>query len=70
MNNAGAAQDDSDCFVHWIRQRYGDRLTPAELEEVKQGVAGIIAAAAALRKVELDNRDEPFSLFVPYRGED
>lgn len=49
-----------------IQQRYGARLTPAELEEVQQGVEGIARAVAALRAVKLDNGDEPCAIFVPY----
>ena len=49
-----------------IRQRYGERLTSQELEEVRQGVEGIAKAAEALRAVKLDNSDEPFSIFTPH----
>ena len=51
-----------------VRERYGDRLTPAELDEVRKGVEGVVLAARALRAVKLQNADEPFSPFVPYRG--
>jgi hypothetical protein len=44
-------------------------LTADELEEVRQGVAGISQAAAALRAVRLNNSDEPFALGIPYRQE-
>ena len=50
-----------------VRQRYGDRLTPAQLDEVRKGVEGVVLAARALRAVRLENRDEPFPPFVPYR---
>jgi hypothetical protein len=52
-----------------VKQRYGARLTPAELDEVRKGVAGMVQAAQALRSVELANSDEPFCMFVPYRKE-
>lgn len=68
MSDTNDAHRDSECVLNLIKQRYEDRLTPAELEEVKKGVDRITAAAAALRKVQLDNRDEPFSVFIPYRG--
>ena len=60
---------ESQILLDLIKQRYGARLTPAELEEVQKGVEGIAQAAAALRAVKLDNSDEPFSVFVPYRQE-
>lgn len=52
-----------------VRDRYGDRLSPEELEEVRKGVEAVVEAAEALRSVKLENRDEPFSVFKPYRRE-
>jgi len=51
-----------------VCERYGDRLTPAQLDDVKKGVEGIVLAARALRAVKLQNADEPFPPFVPHRG--
>ena len=51
-----------------VRARYGDRLTPAELEDVRTSVEGIVQAARALRAVRLENSDEPFPPFSPYRA--
>ena len=51
-----------------VRERYGDRLTPAQLDEVRKGVEGVVAAARALRAVKLESADEPFPPFVPYRA--
>ncbi len=52
-----------------VRERYGDRLTPAELDEVRKGVEGVVLTARALRAVRLENSDEPSSLFIPYRAD-
>ena len=52
----------------FVRERYGERLTPAQPDDVKKGLEGIVLAARALRAVKLRNADEPFSPFVPYRG--
>ena len=52
-----------------VRERYGDRLTPAQLDEVCKGVEGIVQAARALRAVRLGNADEPFQPFIPYRAD-
>ena len=52
-----------------VRSHYGDRLTPEQLESVRQGIEGIVAAARALRSVRLENSDEPLQPFVPYRAE-
>ena len=50
-----------------VRERYGDRLTSAQLDDVRQSVEGVVRAARALRVVKLANGDEPFPPFVPYR---
>jgi len=66
------AQPDQDAEVErlfaLVRDRYGDRLTPVQIEDVKKGVEGIVLAARALRAVKLQNTDEPFPPFVPHRG--
>jgi hypothetical protein len=52
-----------------VRQRYGRRLTPAQLDEVKKGVTAVVEAGRALRAVRLRNSDEPFQPFIPYRSD-
>lgn len=52
-----------------VKRLYGDRLTSEQLDEVRKGVVGIVEAAEAMRAVKLENGDEPFSVFVPYRKE-
>jgi hypothetical protein len=65
------AQPDHDAEVEGlfalVRDRYGDRLTHAQLDDVKKGVEGTVRLARALRAVKLQNADEPFPPFVPYR---
>ncbi len=50
-----------------IREKYGDRLTDEQLQEVKTNVVRIVETSMDLRKVKLSNWDEPFSVFKPYR---
>ena len=69
MSDTSDMSPDTAWSLHWLKQRYGDRLTPAEWEEVQKGINGLTKATAALRRVKLDNSDEPFSVFVPYRHE-
>ncbi len=52
-----------------VRERYGDRLTPAELDGVRESVEGIVQAARALRAERLEMSDEPLQPFVPYRAD-
>ncbi len=63
------AQAEAELLFALVRARYGERLTPAELEEVRKGVEGIAQAARALRAVRTENSDEPFQPFVPYRAD-
>ena len=52
-----------------VANRYGDRLTTEQLDEIKKMVEGQVGAARALRAVKLSNADEPFQAFTAYRGE-
>ena len=60
---------ESDFLFEMVKDRYGDRLTAEELEEVRKGVEGIVEATRALRSVKLGNGTEPFSIFKPYKKE-
>lgn len=67
MSDTNRAENDSKCLFKMLKRRYDERLNPEELEEVKKGVENIQQAAEKLRSVKLENSDEPFALFVPYR---
>ncbi len=60
---------EAEFLFQMVRDRYGDRLSAGELEEVRKGVKGIAEAAEALRSVKLGNGTEPFSIFKPYKKE-
>ncbi len=70
---AAEVEPDTDIEVErrfaLVRERYGDRLTPAQLDEVRKGVEGIVQTARALRAVRLGNADEPLQPFIPYRAD-
>ena len=51
-----------------VRERYGGRLAPEELEGVRTAIEGIVQAAHALRAVRLTNADEPGQPFAAYRA--
>jgi hypothetical protein len=70
MAESPSTPPEGEQLFRLISQRYGDRLTPAELAEVQKGVAGLATTAAALRAVRLDNSNEPVAVFVPYRQEE
>lgn len=64
------ANNESDTLFSIVRERYGERLSADELEEVRKVVEQITEAAQSLLAVKLENGDEPFALFQPYRKED
>ena len=69
MSDTGQSNADTKFLFDMVSRRYGERLTPAELEEVNKGIESIRKMADRLRSVKLENSDEPFALFVPYRKE-
>jgi predicted nucleotidyltransferase len=64
----GARKKDSEILFELVRERYGGRLSADELEEVRKAVDVIAENAEALRRVGLENWDEPSSVFRPFRG--
>ena len=69
MSDNGS-QGEAELMFNVVRERYGKHLDDEQLEEVKKGVEEIFEAAESLRKIKLENGDEPFSLFVPFRKGD
>jgi hypothetical protein len=67
LSDTDQTESDSKFLFDMLKRRYGERLNPEELEEVKKGVEFIQKAADKLRSVNLQNSDEPSALFVPYR---
>lgn len=60
---------EADVLFDLLRRRYGSRLRADELEGVRKGIQGVVEGGRALRAVRLDNGDEPFAPFVPYRSD-
>jgi len=69
MTEPGKPDHEADALYDLVRQRYGDRLTPAQLDEVRKMIGAQVDAARALRAVRLTNADEPMQPFAPYRAE-
>jgi hypothetical protein len=69
MEEAGLGSNEVDRLFAMVAERYGARLTPAQLEEVRKGIEAIVTGARALRAVKLANSDEPMQPFVPFRGD-
>lgn len=68
MNDQGTARQAEKRF-NVVKDLYGDRLDDEQLEQVRRGVQGIVAVAEELRAIKLDNGNEPFSVFAPFRRE-
>ena len=69
MSEAAKPDREAEALFEIVRLRYGDRLTPAQLDELRTIVAAQVEAARALRAVTLTNADEPMPPFAPYRAE-
>ena len=52
-----------------VAERYGARLTPAQLEDVRKGIEAVVTDARALRAVKLENSVEPMQPFAPFRAD-
>jgi hypothetical protein len=62
--------EEAETLFSLVKEKYGDKITEEELEEVKKAVERIVETSLELRKVELGNWDEPFSVFKPYRRDE
>jgi hypothetical protein len=62
-------ESEAETLFNLVKEKYGDKIAPDELEEVRKAVERIVETSTELREVELCNWDEPFSVFKPYRRE-
>ena len=60
---------ESETLFNMIIEKYGDILNDMQLKAVKESVDELVENAEALRKIKLDSRDDPFSVFTPYIDE-
>lgn len=60
---------ESETLFDMIIEKYGDILNDMQLKAVKESVDELVENAEVLRKIKLDSRDEPFSVFTPYIDE-
>ena len=68
MSEPTKPDPEADALFEIVRQRYGDRLTPEQLDEVRKIVQAQVESARALRAMRLTNADEPMQPFAPYRA--
>lgn len=58
---------ETSILMELVKERYGDRLTPEQLEMVEKQIENNLGTAKKLWEVELENSDEPYNVFKPYR---
>lgn len=59
---------EADLRMELILTRYGDRLDDDARRSVRRELDSIVKRAEALRKFPLQNGDQPFPVFTPYRA--
>lgn len=58
---------ETSILMKLVKERYGDRLTEDQLEHVKNSLESVLDASRSLRDVPLENSDEPYNVFKPFR---
>jgi len=64
-----APSAEAQALAGIVKLRYGSRLDEAAMKDITRSLNGGLKAAAALRKVTLDNSDAPAFVFRAWRGE-
>jgi hypothetical protein len=59
--------EETSILLELVKKRYGDRLSEEQIAEVEKQLAKNLETAESLRSVELENGDEPYNVFKPYR---
>ncbi len=52
-----------------IKALYGDRLDMEQLAAIEASLDPVVAVLEQIRAIPLENSDEPYSVFKPYRKE-
>jgi len=58
---------ETSILMELVKERYGERLTDEQLEHVSKSLNTVLDAGKALRETPLENSDEPYNVFRPYR---
>lgn len=58
---------ETGILLDLVKKRYGDRLTDEQMADVEKQLTRNLETAESLRSVELENGDEPYNVFKPYR---
>jgi len=66
--DSGAPSAEAVALAEIVRSRYGSRLDGQALKEITRSIDGGLKSAASLRKVPLENGEEPAFVFRAWRG--
>jgi hypothetical protein len=53
----------AEAYADVARARFGDKVTPEQMEQIRKDMEGNVTTADRLRKVKLRNEDEPDFVF-------
>jgi len=59
---------EATALAEIVRLRYTSRLDGAAVKEITRGIEGNLKSASTLRKIPLDNADEPAFVFRVWRA--
>lgn len=68
MSDPAPDRDEIERRLAMVVGRYGRRLGPDQVQDLRRAVEAIVEHATALRGVPLSNSDEPLPRFVPFRA--
>jgi hypothetical protein len=65
MADVDPAQAEVEALLALVASRYGARLEPEQMADVRRIVEGLVESARAVRAVPLSPSDEPYPPFGP-----
>ena len=61
------SKTEKEYMFERIKTLYGDRLDDEQLAAIEASLDPMMSVLDALRSMPLENSDEPFNVFKPYR---
>ena len=63
-------KSEKEYMFERVKTLYGDKLNEDQLEAIKASLDPMITVITQLRSIPLENSDEPYSFFKPYRKDE
>ena len=64
------SKSEKEYMFERVKALYGDRLDEEQLAAVETSLDSVIMVIEQLRSIPLENSDEPYNLFKPYRKDE